>query len=162
MELGPFACVLTLEVRSTGEPRKSAWFMPIGLLKKDDGDTGGGESGRLGGCADLNLGTPPPTLAPPLENPLGERSSPPAPSRSPPPPDSSSVNDVMNGGGANVNPWSNPPVEDAMASVPQLSQQASELAKRGDRDEDEEESDRRRERDDETGVVDRLVSRRLK
>jgi hypothetical protein len=60
MELGPFECVLTLEVRSTGEPRKSAWFMPIGLLKKDDGDTGGGESGSEGGVMALYLDTPPP------------------------------------------------------------------------------------------------------
>jgi hypothetical protein len=64
--------------------------------------------GRLGGFADLNLGTPPLL---PLSNPLGERCSAyPAAE-----PDRSSVNDVINGGAVNVNAvWSKPPVEDAM------------------------------------------------
>jgi hypothetical protein len=70
--------------------------------------------GRLGGCADLNLGTPPLL---PLLNPLGDErcsaASPPAPE-----PDRSSVKEVMNGGGVNVNAaWSRLPAEVAMAIV---------------------------------------------
>ncbi|EAZ37268.1 hypothetical protein OsJ_21606 [Oryza sativa Japonica Group] len=96
------------------------------MAKSDDGDTGGGESGRLGGCADLKLGNPPPTLAPPLENPHGDRASPlaPAASMSPPPPDSSSIEWRRR----EHEPVVQPPVDDAMASVPQLNQRASELA----------------------------------
>ena len=64
--------------------------------------------GRLGGCADLNLGAP---ARPPRLNPLGDRSASPAPD-----PDRSSVKDVMKCGGVNVNPaWSKLPVEEDMA-----------------------------------------------
>ena len=99
-------------MRRTGESSSSAGLRPAGMEKKaEKGDPGGGgEMGRLGGCADLNLGTPPPRL-----NPLGERCSAAAPG---PEPDRSSVKEVMNGGGVNVNAacaWSKLPVEDAMA-----------------------------------------------
>jgi hypothetical protein len=50
--------VLTLEVRRTGESRKSDGLRP-GMLKKDDGDTGGGDRGRDGGVMALYLDAPP-------------------------------------------------------------------------------------------------------
>jgi hypothetical protein len=50
--------VLTLEVRRAGESRKSAGFRPPGMLKKDDGDSGGGDSGRDGGVMALYLDAP--------------------------------------------------------------------------------------------------------
>jgi hypothetical protein len=69
--------------------------------------------GRLGGCADLNLGTPARG-----NRPRGDRSSP-APASMSPAPERRSVKEVMKGGGVNVNPppCSMLPVEDAMASV---------------------------------------------
>jgi hypothetical protein len=57
--------VLTLEVRRAGESRKSAGFSPPGMLKKDDGDTGGGDSGSDGGVMALYLDAPPATPADP-------------------------------------------------------------------------------------------------
>jgi hypothetical protein len=67
--------------------------------------------GRLGGCADLNLGTPP--LLPWL-NPLGERRSP----SLGPEPERRSVKEVMKLGGVKVKAaWSRLPAEDAMAIV---------------------------------------------
>lgn len=58
-------CLLTLEVRSTGESRKSARFMPAGMLKKDDGDMSEGESGSEGGVRDLYPDAPPAAAEPP-------------------------------------------------------------------------------------------------
>jgi len=64
--------------------------------------------GRLGGCADLNLGTP---------EPAGSTSRSLAQDPDPDPdPDRRSVKDLIHGGGAKVKPaWSKLPVEDAMA-----------------------------------------------
>ena len=59
------AFLLTLEVRSTGESRKSARFMPAGMLKKDDGDMSEGESGREGGVRALYPDAPPAAAEPP-------------------------------------------------------------------------------------------------
>jgi hypothetical protein len=58
------AAVLTLEVRRTGELRKSAGLNPPGMLKKDDGDTSGGDSGRDGGVMALYLDAPPAAAEP--------------------------------------------------------------------------------------------------
>jgi hypothetical protein len=55
--------VLTLEVRRTGESRKSEGLRP-GMLKKDDGDTGGGDRGRDGGVMALYLDAPPAVAEP--------------------------------------------------------------------------------------------------
>ena len=57
--------MLTLEVRRAGESRKSAGFRPPGMLKKDEGDTGGGDSGRDGGVIALYLDAPPAAAAEP-------------------------------------------------------------------------------------------------
>ena len=57
--------MLTLEVRRAGESRKSAGFRPPGMLKKDEGDTGGGDSGRDGGVMALYLDAPPAAAAEP-------------------------------------------------------------------------------------------------
>jgi hypothetical protein len=107
------ARMLEEELSRTGESSSSAGLSPAGMAKYEDGEMGGGEMGRLGGCADLNLGTPP--LAPRWNSPLGDRSWS-APSMSPEP-ESNSVKEVMKGGGVNVKPpCSKLPVEDAMAS----------------------------------------------
>jgi hypothetical protein len=56
--------VLTLEVRRTGESRKSAGLNSLGMLKKDDGDTEVGDSGRDGGVMALYLDAPPAAAEP--------------------------------------------------------------------------------------------------
>ena len=66
------ARMLDEELSRTGERSSSAGLSPAGMAKYEDGDMGGGEMGRLGCCADLNLGTPP--LAPRWNRPLDDRS----------------------------------------------------------------------------------------